>query len=67
MELPDPHPIYAALANHLAFYPAPFQPPAGTCTVDDEQVQPQSGGFYGGWITTDLTGPFKGAPGTLGW
>ncbi len=58
---------YAALADYLAFYCAPFQPPAGTCTVAGEQVQPQPGKFYGGWITADLTGPFKGAPGTLGW
>ncbi len=62
-----PTTAYAALADHLAFYCAPFQPPAGTCTVDGEHVQPQPGGFYGGWITADLVGPFKGAPGTLGW
>ncbi len=58
---------YAALADHLAFYCAPFLPPHGTCTVAGEQVEPQPGGFYGGWITSDLVGPFKGAPGTLGW
>lgn len=64
---PNPTRAYAALRDFLAFYPAPFQPPQGTCTVDGEQVQPQPGGFYGGWITGDLVGPFKGAPGTLGW
>lgn len=64
---PDPTRAYAALRDHLAFYCAPFQPPDGACTVDGEQVQPQPGGFYGGWITGDLDGPFKGAPGTLGW
>lgn len=64
---PDPTRSFAPLADHLAFYPAPFLPPSGTCTVDDEQVEPQPGGFYGGWITRDLVGPFKGAPGTLGW
>ena len=64
---PDPTRTYAALKDHLAFYCAPFQPPTGTCTVAGEQVTPQPGGFYGGWITADLTGPFKGAPGTLGW
>jgi hypothetical protein len=37
------------------------------CLLDDELVQAQAGDFYGGWITTDLRGPFKGAPGTLGW
>jgi len=37
------------------------------CYVDDEQVTPQPGGFYGGWITSDIVGPFKGEPGTWGW
>ena len=37
------------------------------CYVDDELVRAQEGGFYGGWITSDLVGPFKGAPGTRGW
>jgi hypothetical protein len=35
--------------------------------LDDERVLAQVGDFYGGWITTDLIGPFKGAPTTLGW
>jgi len=37
------------------------------CTVDGEVVEPQPGGFYGGWITGRVRGPFKGAPGTRGW
>lgn len=37
------------------------------CTVGDEVVEPQEGDFYGGWITSNIRGPFKGAPGTLGW
>ncbi|KUI25337.1 hypothetical protein AU195_24070 [Mycobacterium sp. IS-1496] len=37
------------------------------CTVDDEQVVPQPGGFYGGWITSRVVGPFKGVPGSMGW
>ena len=37
------------------------------CTVDGEVVQPQPGGFYGGWITGRVRGPFKGGPGTTGW
>ena len=37
------------------------------CFVDDEKVTPQEGPFYGGWITSDLVGPFKGGPGTMGW
>lgn len=58
-----PTPQYAALAHHLAFYPGKFD----ECTVDGERIAAQPGDFYGGWITSDLTGPFKGAPGTLGW
>jgi hypothetical protein len=37
------------------------------CFLDEEEVRPQEGSFYGGWITADLVGPFKGAPGTMGW
>ncbi len=37
------------------------------CTVDGETVVPQPGGFYGGWITSRIAGPFKGGPGTAGW
>ena len=37
------------------------------CYVDGERVKPQPGGFYGGWITNDIVGPFKGEPGTEGW
>ncbi len=54
---------YAALAGHLAFYASKVD----ECWVDDERVVPQAGDFYGGWITRDLRGPFKGAPGTRGW
>ncbi len=54
---------YAALAGYLAFYASRVD----ECTVDGERVLAQPGDFYGGWITSDLTGPFKGAPGTLGW
>jgi hypothetical protein len=53
----------AILRDYLAFYAAPFD----NCTVDGEQVRPQPGGFYGGWITSDLAGPFKGVPGSMGW
>jgi len=60
---PDPSPAFEALRDHLAFYAGPLD----ACRVDGEQVRPQPGGFYGGWITADLTGPFKGGPGTLGW
>ena len=60
---PDPVAAYGALRDHFAFYAHPFD----ECTVDGEKVVPQPGGFYGGWITGDLVGPFKGAPGTAGW
>lgn len=51
-----------ALANCVAFYPADLQ-----CTVDGAPVKPQPGGFYGGWITPELVGPFKGDAGSSGW
>ena len=54
---------YAALRDHLAFYASRVD----ECLVDGEQVQAQPGDFYGGWITSAVRGPFKGAPGTLGW
>jgi len=47
----------------VSFYPGRMD----ACWLDDERVQAQDGDFYGGWITADLVGPFKGAPGTLGW
>lgn len=53
---------YKALAGHLAFYAAHLE-----CTVDGERVRPQPGGFYGGWVTPELAGPFKGALGSAGW
>ena len=60
---PDPVPRYAALRDHVAVYPAAM----GECTVDGVPVEPQPGGFYGGWVTPRVVGPFKGAPGTLHW
>jgi uncharacterized protein (DUF427 family) len=60
---PDPRQSYAAIKDHLAFYAGPMD----ACTVDGERVEPQPGGFYGGWITADIVGPFKGEPGTTGW
>jgi uncharacterized protein (DUF427 family) len=59
----QPTPPYADLRNHLAFYANRVS----ECWVDDEKVTPQEGDFYGGWITADIRGPFKGAPGTRGW
>ena len=60
---PDPTPGFVGLAGAVALYPAAVD----ACTVDGEVVRPQEGGFYGGWVTDDVVGPFKGAPGTLGW
>jgi uncharacterized protein (DUF427 family) len=59
----DPVPAYAALRDHVAFYPSRMD----LCLLGDEEVQAQPGDFYGGWLTADITGPVKGAPGTLGW
>jgi uncharacterized protein (DUF427 family) len=60
---PRPSAPYAALANYVAIYPSRVD----ACYVDGEQVQPQPGDFYGGWITKDIVGPFKGGAGTVGW
>ena len=60
---PDPSPGYEAIRDHLAFYSGRVD----AAFVDDEQVTIQPGDFYGGWITVDIEGPFKGGPGTAGW
>ena len=56
------HP-YEALAGYIAFYPGKMD----ACFVNGEQVQAQEGDFYGGWITSEIVGPFKGGQGTFGW
>jgi uncharacterized protein (DUF427 family) len=60
---PDPSPAYAELAGYVALYPGPMD----AVRVDGEPVRPQPGGFYGGWITDAVVGPFKGGPGSQGW
>lgn len=60
---PTPSPGYEALVDRVALYPAAMD----SCEVDGETVVPQAGGFYGGWITSRVVGPFKGEPGTAGW
>ncbi len=60
---PTPESPYAALTGHVAVYPAAVD----RCVVDGEVVRPQPGGFYGGWITSGVVGPFKGEPGTRHW
>jgi uncharacterized protein (DUF427 family) len=59
----NPSPGYADLAGYISLYPGRVE----QCSIDGEPVQAQEGDFYGGWITTRVTGPFKGGPGTLGW
>lgn len=60
---PEPVAAFALLAGHVAVYPQAMD----RCTVDGEVVRPQEGGFYGGWVTDDVVGPFKGVPGSWGW
>ena len=60
---PNPTAPFLLLRDDVAFYAAPFD----RCLVDGEVVTPQPGGFYGGWITRALAGPFKGVPGSRGW
>ncbi len=59
---PQPFDGAEALADCVSFYPRELE-----CVVDGRRVLPQPGGFYGGWITDELVGPFKGAPGSDGW
>lgn len=60
---PRPVEPYAAIAGHIAFYPSRVD----ACFVGQEQVLAQEGDFYGGWITSNIRGPFKGGPGSAGW
>jgi uncharacterized protein (DUF427 family) len=59
----DPARGFEVIRDAVAFYSAAM----GACWVDEERVAPQPGGFYGGWITSDIVGPFKGIPGSSGW
>ena len=60
---PEPTTRYNSIKDYVAFYPQRMD----ACYVDDELVKPQPGFFYGGWITSDVVGPFKGEPGTENW
>lgn len=60
---PEPTPAYAELSGRVAVYPAAMD----RCTLDGVLVTPQPGRFYGGWVTPDLAGPFKGVLGSMGW
>ncbi len=59
---PDPFPEFEAIRGFFAFYPAHLR-----CSVGEQRVRPQPGGFYGGWVTSELVGPFKGDPGSESW
>jgi len=59
---PSPYPEFADYAGWVSFYPSEVD-----CFIDGEQVRGQTGGFYGGWITDEIVGPFKGEPGSSGW
>lgn len=60
---PDPFEDFARVKDHVAMYCAPMD----GCFVGGQRAQPQPGGFYGGWVTSHVVGPFKGGPGTAGW
>jgi len=60
---PQPTPRFRELTGYVAFYPSKMD----ACWVDGDKVEAQPGDFYGGWITPDIVGPFKGGPGTQGW
>lgn len=59
---PEPSEAFEIIRDYVAFYPGRVE-----CYLDDERVRPQPGEFYGGWVTDDIVGPFKGEPGTGGW
>ena len=60
-----PHPTaeFAPIRDYVAFYPSRMD----ACWVNGERVQAQAGDFYGGWITSEIVGPFKGGAGSFGW
>ncbi|MFZ1864304.1 MAG: DUF427 domain-containing protein [Polyangiales bacterium] len=58
----EPYPAFDAIRGYFSFYPRKVE-----CYVDSQRVRPQPGGFYGGWITDEIVGPFKGDPNTGGW
>jgi len=60
---PEPTGEFKEIKDYLAFYAEAMD----ACYVGDEKVQPQDGNFYGGWITGNIVGPFKGGAGTMGW
>lgn len=59
----NPTANFKEIENYLAFYPSKME----ACYVNGELVKSQEGDFYGGWITSEIVGPFKGGAGTWGW
>lgn len=59
----EPEPEFEGLKDHYSFYPARLE----ACYLDHELVRPQPGGFYGGWVTSEIVGPIKGEPGSEWW
>ncbi len=59
---PRPRSRFDMIKDYVAFYPGSV-----ACFIDGERVKAQPGRFYGGWITSDVVGPFKGEPGTGHW
>ena len=59
---PRPSEAFSMIAGYFSFYPGRVN-----CLMNGERVQPQPGYFYGGWITSEIAGPFKGEPGTGHW
>ena len=59
----DPTSGYGELSGAVSFYPGRVD----ACYLGEELVTPQEGSFYGGWITSEVVGPFKGGAGTFGW
>jgi len=59
---PEPFDGFGEIKNYVSFYPEKC-----ACFVDGERVQAQGGGYYGGWVTSEIVGPFKGQAGTSGW
>ena len=62
LDLRHPNAPFSILRGHFAFYAGPLE-----CYLDEERAFHQRGSFYGGWLTAEIVGPFKGSPGTEGW
>jgi len=59
----NPRTDFESIAGWIAFYPGRVD----ACYLDEERVRPQDGTYYGGWVTDEIVGPYKGEPGTEGW